>query len=143
MIFPFSAQVKESVERALPLIHSHLIEGLPEEVVGLVLSDGSIIPLINQARSSSRFEVSVAQMADVLASIDPEVRTVYALYHSHPAKELSLSFLDQRNLQIHYRTGLSVPWLVMIPDGSARMWWMDGDYGLPASYQFPLDLIYA
>lgn len=136
----YSPEIMEAIVKAIPPAVQHSIEGLPEEVVGLVLSDGSTIPLINQARSDRRFEVSVAQLANVLSLINPDTHLVYSLYHSHPGSSLDLSPADQTNMRIHWSAGgLRLPWLVVSPETSeARLWWIDEQFDALRSFDPPV-----
>jgi len=129
-MFPFPCEVEDAISISLPKIHSHLHNGLPEEVVGLILSDGSIVRLINQARSAVEFTVSQAQLAGVLADINPETHTVYAVYHTHPGGDIVLSPQDQKTLRFHWVVeNLALPWLVMVPSGMAALCWVDSQSG--------------
>jgi proteasome lid subunit RPN8/RPN11 len=132
--FPYDRHILEAIERAFPAIHQHLLDGLPEEVVGLVLSDGATVRLINQARSDSRFEVGVPQLAQALADINPETHTVIGIYHSHPQGSLNLSTHDQKNMKTQWSVGFSLPWIVMVDDFRASIWWLDPIYKQPVRY---------
>ena len=107
---------------------THMRDELPNECVGMLMSDSTVVKLINQARSPSRFEVGLPQMADALAAIDPDTRTVFAIYHSHPNGSLDLSPYDQTSMRDMWTYGgLPIPWIVVTATQS-RIWWMDDHY---------------
>ena len=135
--FPYDETILRGIKAAIPAIHQHLLDGLPEEVVGLVLSDGSTVRLINQARSSSRFEVGVPQLAQALADINPATHTVIGIYHSHPLNSPDLSPADQESMKVQWGVGFSVPWVVMTGDGRVSVWWLDPTYKHPVKYLLP------
>jgi len=106
----------------------HMRDELPNECVGMLMSDSSVVRLINQQRSPNRFEVSLTQMANTLALINPETHTVFAIYHSHPNGVLDLSIPDQHMMkEMWFLAGLPLPWLIVTPEVT-RIWWMDEQY---------------
>lgn len=145
MDFPYDDELRYAIVTALPEAYSHARAGMPEEVVGLILSDGTTRPLINQARSSTRFEVSFAQMAEALASINPHTHLVYAIYHSHPAGSLNPSTDDQNQMRAAWSdAGLTLPWVILNPSGPSALWWIDNTYDTFRSFGFaPLEVVNA
>lgn len=109
--------VEEAYAHAYSLPH--------EEVVGLVLSDGTIVRLTNQARSPHRFAVSQTQMAEALAEIDPDEVQVVAIYHSHPSTSTTPSLVDEQMMRDQKRDGIGLPWLILVPDGPWDLWEID------------------
>lgn len=109
---------------AVDAIYSHAADEHPLECVGLVWSDGSITRLINQSRSSEEFSVGRSQLADALALVDPDEKTLTAVYHSHPGGTAGLSTQDAASLRAQYLDGLHIPWVVVLPeDGYAIYEW--------------------
>ena len=137
---PYDDLVTEAITTAIPAMNIHTREGLPEEVVGLILSDGDIVRLINQARSKNRFTVSRAQMAEKLAYIDPEKHVVVAIYHSHPDGTSTLSPTDIDSMRGTWADdGLTLPWVVVCPDSRVSIWWLDPTYNQPQSAVIHMD----
>lgn len=131
---PYDQLVVDAITLAIPAMNIHAKEGQPEEVVGMILSDGSIVRLINQLRSPYMFSVSRAQLADRLARIDPEIHTVAALYHSHPAGTSTLSPTDITEMRRSWTDdGLTLPWVVVCPDSRIGFWWLDPRFSQPQS----------
>lgn len=137
---PYPDEVMEAIRVAIPAMNIHAKEGLPEEVVGFVLSDGDIVRLTNQARSRTRFTISRAQMADRLASINPEKHQIIAIYHSHPESTTTLSPTDVESMtQTWNDDGLTLPWVVVCPDSRVGFWWLDPLYRKPLSEVIHMD----
>lgn len=112
-------------------IFAHVEVELPFEAVGLVWSDGSISPLINQARSQHRFTVSQALLAEALVAVDPAEKTLVAFYHSHPQGLLDLSKEDFESFKAQCRT-FPLPWIVVTPNKKARLFRWNGSYNAPS-----------
>lgn len=91
-------------------IREHFQEELPIECVGLVWEDGQVDRLTNQARSSTRFAVSMPQLVEVMGA---RQGIVIAIYHSHPAGSTGLSWEDQFSLRTQFGKGIPIPWLVV------------------------------
>lgn len=129
MNLPYDESFLDAIETAIPAMNIHAREGSPQEVVGLVLSDGDIVRLTNQTRSTSMFAVSRAQLADKLAFINPDVHTVIAIYHSHPGGTTTLSPDDQTSMRETWtHDGLTLPWVTIVPDSRLAIWWLDPKY---------------
>lgn len=110
---------------SLDLVLHHAASHPRQEVVGLILSDGSTIPLVNQARSATRFSVGQGQMAEALASINPDVEMVVALYHSHPTAPPSPSVTDISMMRDQLSAGVPIPWVIVTPRGDWGVWELD------------------
>lgn len=133
-MIPYDIGLVEAIRTAIPALNIHAWEGLPEEIVGLILSDGDIVRLINQARSSSRFEISRRQMAEKLAYVDPEKHSVVAIYHSHPSGTTTLSPTDLESMSLSWKVDrLTIPWVVVCPGSRVGIWWLDPTYRQPQS----------
>lgn len=94
----------------------------PNEAVGWVWSDGSTTRFINQARSPVRFAVGTIQMAEALAAVDPERKTLVALYHSHPNGNPEPSPYDVAQMFRQYQMDAVFPWVILTPDGIPHVW---------------------
>lgn len=121
----------EVVKSAMDAIYSHAAVEHPLECVGLVWSDGSITRLINQSRSSTEFSVGRSQLADALALVDPDEKTLAAVYHSHPGGTAGLSSQDRESLRAQYLDGLYVPWVVVLPHDSYAIYEWDVLFDAP------------
>jgi proteasome lid subunit RPN8/RPN11 len=108
-----------------------------EEVCGLVMTHG-LIPLINQARSNSRFVVGWPQVAEALqvndddpiSEIQSKVDNVVGVYHTHPSggikasavdKECMVSISDDWPGRFHYIVSGSSYSVWVVDDGKVRM----------------------
>jgi proteasome lid subunit RPN8/RPN11 len=139
--FPYDDSLLDAIDTALPALNIHAKEGAPEEVVGMVLSSGNIVRLINQSRSNHMFTVSRVQLADKLAMIDPAVNTVIAIYHSHPGGTSTLSPTDVQAMKRTWTDdGLTLPWIVVVPDSRVAFWWLDPMYGEPRSHLIHMEV---
>ena len=142
MSFPYEVEVLDAIATASAAMNIHANEEYPVEAVGFILSDGDIMRLINQARYPSMFSVSRAQVADRLAAVDPDKHTVIALYHSHPAGTTTLSPDDQVSMRKSWTDdGLTLPWVVVVPDSRLAIWWLDPHYQAPRSAIIHFDQI--
>ena len=72
----------------------HRDKSHPEEAVGVLCSDGSSYPLINQARSNHRFEVSETLLEEAISMLNDVGKQPVAIYHSHPDTASSPSRRD-------------------------------------------------
>lgn len=66
----------------------------PIEAVGVLCEDGSTAPLINQARSAVRYEVSETLVVEVLDELERRGMIPVAFYHSHPESNADPSERD-------------------------------------------------
>ena len=89
------------------------------EQVGLLLSTGRVIALVNEIPSPAKFEVSVDQMARALSALDPEIETVVAMFHSHPGGSLEPSQTDRFAMTAQWADGLVLPWVIFDPETGA------------------------
>lgn len=127
-----TGKVEEAVNRGGDMrIFAHGEAALPNESVGFLWSDGTTSPLRNQAQSPERFAVGPTQMAEVLAAVNPEEKTLVAFYHSHPQNSANLSQEDQKVLHDQHKLGVGLPWLVSTPSGFLVAWWWADDYHGP------------
>jgi proteasome lid subunit RPN8/RPN11 len=111
----------EILDLATPLIAAHSTDDAPIEACGVVLMDGYIHRLINQARSPHRWAVSKVQMRELTAS-------PIAIYHSHPTSLAVPSSPDRTMMEAWYaHAGLSLPFLIYGIDG-LRAWTWDTDH---------------
>lgn len=140
MNLPYDESFLDAIDLSIPAMNIHAREGSPEEVVGLVLSDGDLVRLTNQTRSKHMFAVSREQLADRLALIDPDKHTVIAIYHSHPGGTTTLSPDDQTSMRETWtQDGLTLPWVTIVPDSRLAIWWLDPAYQSPRSAVIHLD----
>jgi proteasome lid subunit RPN8/RPN11 len=77
----------------LGALEEHAQEEAPLECVGLVLANGTVIKLKNQAQSEHRFFVAPQQFEDRHDEFDAPAGV---LYHSHPHREAIPSGEDER-----------------------------------------------
>ena len=94
-------------------------EAYPEEGVGILCVDGSVHPLINQARSHKRFAVSERLVHEKQLELDGHGMSPVAFYHSHPTDPASPSARDMLWMEEHPRQ-VSV---IVGNDGIAAWWW--------------------
>ena len=59
------------------------MDAVPDECVGLLMGDGTVHRLINQARSSRRFLVHPRQIVETIGEAAVAGEGVAAMYHSH------------------------------------------------------------
>ena len=100
----------------------HRDESYPEEAVGILCADGSSYPLINQARSSRRFEVSETLLEEAIAMLNEVGKHPVAIYHSHPE---SASGPSRRDIEMMKLMPGALSVIVGI-DGIAGWVWDDG-----------------
>lgn len=84
----------ELMEHSSRALTEHRFEAYPQEAVGILCSDGTNYPLINQARSDSRFEVSETLVREAIDALSRLGREPVAVYHSHPTSSSSPSNQD-------------------------------------------------
>ena len=72
------------MEKAAVKLLDHRHDAYPEEAVGILCSNGDIYPLINQARSGHRFEVSETLSKEAIEILKNRGKEPVAVYHSHP-----------------------------------------------------------
>ncbi len=102
--------VKEAVEGALIDMVVHAGVRPDEEVVGVVLRNGTTYPLRNEGRHrKASFVVGAGQLTD----LDTDV--VMAIYHSHPDGPEYPSVTDEK--------GMSPIPVVIITPTTAILWW--------------------
>jgi len=143
--FPYDPNLVGLVLQAVGEVFSHIKDqrdtGRLEEVVGLVLGEGKVVRLTNQARSIARFDIGPTQFDDAVASLHPS-QPVLAFYHSHPTGNLAPSIEDQGVMRGHFSSGVYLPWLIATdePSPRARLHWIDPLYDTIASYDLPVCL---
>ena len=71
----------------------------PEEACGLLCHDGTIQPLINQARSTHRFVVSSTLLKEAIDELTSQGSFPIAVYHSHPTRTSYPSRQDEQTLK--------------------------------------------
>ena len=108
-------------------ILDHVASSLPNEAVGLLWSDSTITPLVNQARSPTRFVVSPTLLAEALSTVDPYDKYLVAIYHSHPSGHLAISTDDFGTLQTQLDNNVLLPWIIVTPDGRMAAWGWNSD----------------
>ena len=96
---PFHETVKEPLEAILVAVRGDLLahrnNDYPNEAVGILTADGTAYPLINQARSPKRFEVSQQLVAEAINHLKYRNHLPIAVYHSHPEADSGPSERDQ------------------------------------------------
>ena len=88
-------QLEALLVAARPYILEHRDQDFPHEAVGILCADGSTFPLINQARSHKRFEVSEQLVTEAIAQLKIRKRHPVAVYHSHPESDSGPSKRDE------------------------------------------------
>lgn len=96
---------------------------LPNEAVGLLCEDGTILSLINQARSPDRFEVSNRLVHEAITEAVDRGYHPLAIYHSHPTKDSWPSKRDDVMMELL----AEVPFVIVGIDGIAAWMWEDGE----------------
>ena len=86
--------VSELITFAAISLVMHRDSDYPHEAVGILCSDGSIYPLINQARSAHRFEVSQPLVKEAIGVLTQRGMEPIAVYHSHPTSSSGPSKRD-------------------------------------------------
>lgn len=96
-------------------LEEHMFDEAPMECVGLLLWNGDLVRLRNQADSPSRFFVNPQQLEDnmhILKSVPP-----LALYHSHPHREAIPSGEDERFMRYLVTVWPHVHHIILSPHG--------------------------
>ncbi len=118
--------MRESVEQVLTMAASemlnHRFDDYPLEAVGILCVDGSVYPLINQARSAHRFEVSQILVREAIEALNRRGFSPIAVYHSHPTSSTGPSTRDVE-LMSNMPGVLSV---IIGLDGITAWRWEDG-----------------
>ena len=98
MCEPVSEELKDAVTHliasAATSLVTHRDSDYPHEAVGSLCSDGSVYPLINQARSAHRFEVSQPLVKEAIGVLTQRGMEPIAVYHSHPTSSSGPSKRD-------------------------------------------------
>ncbi len=76
-------------------------EAYPNEGVGIVTIDCIVYPLINQARSSTRFIVNERLVHEAQEELKGQGHTPVTFYHTHPVSPPSPSARDELWLEEH------------------------------------------
>jgi len=106
---------------ARPQLVSHRNDDYPNEAVGILCVDGTCYPLINQARSPKRFEVSQLLVAEAIAQLKVRKRHPVAIYHSHPTSDSGPSNRDVMMMQEMPQASF----VIVGNDGIAAWMWDD------------------
>lgn len=104
------------------LLLAHRDDEYPLEAVGIICSDGTTYPLINQARSGHRFEVSEVLMKEAIDILAERGLHPVAVYHSHPDSSSGPSNRDILMMQ-NMPGALSI---IVGRDAIAAWLWNDG-----------------
>lgn len=122
---PFHELVREPLEAILVVVRPYLVEQrahhYPNEAVGIICADGTHYPLINQARSPKRFEVSQLLVNEAIIHLKNSNRHPIAVYHSHPDSSSDPSKRDEM-LMAEMPQSTSV---IVGSDGIAAWMWDD------------------
>ena len=99
----FHLEIRDEVEALLLVARADLLaarhDGYPNEAVGILCADGSVYPLINQARSSKRFEVGETAVGEAINHLKYRGRFPVAVYHSHPTSDSGPSERDKMMME--------------------------------------------
>ncbi len=117
------ASVIEAVlDVAAEAIWNHRQRDFPIEAVGIVFSDGSTQPLINQLRSETAYAVNPLFVEEAFAEGDARGVVPLAFYHTHPKAEARPSLHD-----IDMMEQLpGAPFVIAGTDGIKTWVWEDG-----------------
>ena len=110
------------MESAAVEMVEHRDETYPNEAVGVLCSDGSCFPLVNQARSAHRLEVSAFLVAEAIDMLTERGLSPVAFYHSHPE---SASGPSNRDIQM-MQTKPGALFIIVGQDGISGWLWDDG-----------------
>jgi len=94
----------------------------PNEAVGILTAGGIVYPLINQARSPKRFEVSKTLVQEGISELVKWGEHPVATYHSHPTSASGPSDRDCLYMR-ETEGGLHI---IIGMDGIAAWLWKDG-----------------
>jgi proteasome lid subunit RPN8/RPN11 len=119
------------METASVEMTDHRDEVYPNEAVGILCSDGSCFPLINQARSAHRLEVSAMLVGEAIDMLIERGLSPVAFYHSHPT---SASGPSSRDIQM-MQTKPGALFVIVGQDGIAGWLW---DEALESAGRIPL-----
>jgi len=100
----------------------HRDEVYPNEAVGILCDDGTCYPLINQARSAHRLEVSAILVGEAIDMLMERGKAPVAFYHSHPT---SASGPSNRDIQMMQTKPRSL-FIIVGQDGISGWIWDDG-----------------
>ncbi len=101
-------------DRALTNLEDHFNSEPDYECVGLLLTNGSIIRLKNQARSRKRFFVNPLQFPEVASQLTAPIS---ALYHSHLDTPPIPSGEDRRMMRYLVTVWPDVYHIILSPSG--------------------------
>ena len=90
-----SSAVRSMVEHVANSLICARDNAYPNEAVGYVCSDATLYPLINQARSPRRFEVSDTLIKEAIEEILRDGVEPAMIYHSHPTSDSTPSNRDK------------------------------------------------
>lgn len=115
----------------LPEVASTLIEisayESPNEAVGILCLDGTIFPLINQARSGSRYIVSNRLFNEAINELTGKGLYPVGVYHSHPNRDHHPSTPDRAFMEENAGV-ISI--IVSVQDETVAAWTYDGEVKL-------------
>jgi len=77
--------VQGLIRDAYQSLKLHAAKDYPNEAVGIICDGGFIHPLINQARSPHRYEVSKQLVVEAFETITSRGLVPIGFYHSHPS----------------------------------------------------------
>jgi proteasome lid subunit RPN8/RPN11 len=124
-----TVEAKEFMQASVTLMETaafemveHRDEVYPYEAVGILCSDGSCYPLINQARSAHRLEVSAILVGEAIDMLRERGLEPVAFYHSHPTSASGPSNRDISMMQ----TKPGALFVIIGQDGIAGWLWNDG-----------------
>lgn len=122
-------EAKEFMQASVTLMETAAVEMIehrndsyPNEAVGVLCSDGSCYPLINQARSAHRLEVSAILVGEAIDMLNERGMSPVAFYHSHPTSASGPSNRDISMMQ----TKPGALFVIVGQDGIAGWLWEDG-----------------
>jgi proteasome lid subunit RPN8/RPN11 len=124
-----TVEAKEFMQASVTLMETaaaemveHRDDVYPHEAVGVLCDDGSCFPLINQARSPHRLEVSAILVGEAIDMLVERGLSPVAFYHSHPT---SASGPSNRDIQM-MQTKPGALFVIVGQDGIAGWLWDDG-----------------
>ena len=118
----FIAAAETLLESAASEMLAHRDEVYPNEAVGVLCDDGSCYPLINQARSAHRLEVSAFLVSEAIAMLVERGKSPVAFYHSHTTSSSGPSARDVEMMQ----TKPEALFVIIGQDGISGWMWDDG-----------------
>ena len=122
---PFHEEVKDQLETILIIVRPYLVEQrdneYPNEAVGIICADATHYPLINQARSPKRFEVSKQLVGEAINHLKYRDRHPIAVYHSHPESDSGPSNRDTMMMEEMPQA----TFVIVGDDGIAAWMWDD------------------